>query len=96
MKPSFFGLIHFGLLRGASLLVPGIQRAEWRREWNSELWHVRHSCRLMEGASWRAEREVASFCLGAFQDAFCLILEVFLQHLEPYVAPSHLLRCYQG
>jgi hypothetical protein len=76
MKPSFgrgLGLFHLGLLRGASLLVPRSQRAEWRREWNSELWHVRHSCATPRGVSWRAEREVASFCIGAFQDAFCLM-----------------------
>lgn len=75
MKPSFkqgLGFFHLGLLRGASLLVPGRLRAEWRREWSSELWHVRHSCAAIEGVSWRAEREVTSFCLGAFQDAFCL------------------------
>jgi hypothetical protein len=76
MKPSFeqgLGLIYLVLLRCASLLVPGNQRAEWRREWNSELWHVRHSCAPIDGVSWRAEREVTSFCLGAFQDAFCLM-----------------------
>ena len=75
MRPSFergLGLFHLGLLRGASLLVPGSQRAEWRREWDSELWHVRHSCAPVDGVSWRAEREVTAFCMGAFQDAFCL------------------------
>jgi hypothetical protein len=75
MKPSFehgLGLFQLGLLRGASLLVPGRQRAEWRREWDSELWHVRHSCSPIGGVSWRTEREVTAFCLGAFQDAFCL------------------------
>ena len=75
MKPSFehrLGFFHLVLLRGASLLVPGRQRAEWRREWDAELWHVRHSCAPPSGFSWRAEREVTAFCLGAFQDAFCL------------------------
>ena len=75
MKPFFergLGLFYLGLLRGASLLVPGSQRAEWRREWDSELWHVRHSWAPADGVSWRAEREVTAFCLGAFQDAFCL------------------------
>lgn len=75
MKLSFehgLGFFHLGLLRGASLLVPGGERAEWLREWDAELWHVRHSCAPIDGVSWRAEREVTSFCLGAFQDAFCL------------------------
>jgi hypothetical protein len=75
MKPSFergLGLFYRGLLCSASLLVPGSQRAEWRREWDAELWHVRHSRAPVDGISWRAEREVTAFCLGAFQDAFCL------------------------
>jgi hypothetical protein len=81
MKPSFeqgLGFFHLSLLRGASMLVPGRQRAEWRREWDSELWHVRHSCAPAGGISWRAEREVTEFCLGAFQDAICL-----RRHSEP-------------
>ena len=75
MKPlsvwidSFF---HQNLLRAASLLVPVRQRVEWGREWSSELWHVRQSC-VPEGLhSWRAEREITAFCLGAFQDAVSL------------------------
>ncbi len=63
-----FGRIYLGLIRSASLLVPKAQRAEWRMEWNSELWHVRQAC----STSLEREREVAAFCLGAFQDAFCL------------------------
>jgi len=65
-------LLQWGLLRCASLLVPARRRAEWRREWRAELWHVRQE-RSPEGAvSWHGEREVAAFCLGAFQDAFCI------------------------
>jgi hypothetical protein len=63
---------HLGLLRGASLLVPARQRAEWWREWSAELWHVRQACAPAGTASWAGEREVTAFCLGAFQDAFCL------------------------
>jgi hypothetical protein len=58
------GILHTGLLRGASLLVPMNLRAEWSREWHAELWHVRQSC--------APEHVVLPFCLGAFQDAFCL------------------------
>ena len=61
-----------GLLRGASLLVPGEQRAEWWREWHAELWQVRRDCACGDEFSWAAEREIAGFCLGAFQDAFYL------------------------
>jgi hypothetical protein len=65
-------LLYTGLLRCASWLVPVRQRGEWRREWSAELWHVRQSCAAEHGDSWIAEREVAAFCLGAFQDAVCL------------------------
>ena len=65
-------LLCLGLLRCASLLVPKSQRDEWRMEWRAELWHVRQSCTPERGISWAAEREVAAFCFGAFQDALCL------------------------
>ncbi len=64
------------LLRLASLLVPGQHRREWWREWRSELWHVRQACTPQSAPLWNGEREVAAFCLGAFQDAHCLRREV--------------------
>jgi hypothetical protein len=69
--PIFRGC-YLGLLRLASLLVPGRQRCEWWREWSAELWHARQACAPGDAFSWRGEREIAAFCLGAFQDAFCL------------------------
>ncbi len=61
------------LLHTASLLVPSCQREDWRREWYAELWHVRRSyIGIDETFSWTARREITSFCLGAFSDAFCL------------------------
>jgi hypothetical protein len=65
-------VFHLLLLRSASLLVPARQRAEWWREWRSELWHVRQACTPSHGVLWSAEQEVTLFCLGAFQDAMCL------------------------
>src|SRR5258708_39513818 len=64
------------LLRLASSFVPGQHRGEWWKEWRSELWHVRQACTSQSALSWKGEREVAAFCLGAFQDAFCLRREV--------------------
>jgi hypothetical protein len=67
-----FHAVDLGLLRCASLLTPERQRAEWRQEWLSELWHIRQARVPAGTASWKAEQEIAAFCLGAFQDAFCL------------------------
>jgi hypothetical protein len=47
------------ILRAASFLAPGDQRAEWLNEWRSELWYIpRH--------------EAILFSLGAFWDALWL------------------------
>jgi hypothetical protein len=47
------------VLRAASLLAPGDQRAEWLEGWRSELWYV-------------SARGATRFCLGAFRDALWL------------------------
>lgn len=75
MTPNSDPVLHAidrGLLCCAALLVPDKQRAEWRLEWESELWHARRSNGASSTCTWRAEREIAGFCLGAFQDAACL------------------------
>ena len=47
------------ILRAASLLAPGDQRAEWVKEWRSELWYI-------------PRRQAMRFSLGAFRDALWL------------------------
>jgi hypothetical protein len=47
------------ILRAASLLAPGDQRAEWLAGWRSELWYI-------------PQRGSTLFCLGAFRDALWL------------------------
>jgi hypothetical protein len=47
------------ILRAASLLAPGDQRAEWLAGWRSELWYI-------------PQRGSTVFCLGAFRDALWL------------------------
>jgi hypothetical protein len=54
---------HLAILRGAAWLVPCPQRAEWLREWTSELWFV---CRS------DGQANATAFCLGAFKDALWL------------------------
>lgn len=76
-----------GLLCCASFLVPLRQRAEWRMEWDAELWHARRSKRAPGAVSWQTEREVAGFCLGAFRDAAC-IRRLWWQN-RPKSAPLH-------
>lgn len=51
-------------LRAASWLLPREQRAEWRREWEAELWHARRSG--VPPRRWRR---------GAIADAACLGFE---------------------
>jgi hypothetical protein len=46
-------------LRVASLLAPRDQRAEWVKEWRSELWYIPRC-------------QATLFCMGAFRDAFWL------------------------
>jgi hypothetical protein len=74
MKPLAQRLLYvadLSLLRVAALLVPRKLRGEWRREWLSELWHVRQACAPDGRISWRREQEITMFCIGAFQDALC-------------------------
>lgn len=59
-------------LRLAAFLVPRRQRAEWLKEWQSELWHVRQLRGTPDRFCWQVEQEVAAFCGGAFKDALCL------------------------
>ncbi len=83
LRPALiFHLLCLGVLRCASIFVPRAQRQEWWCEWSSELWHVRDACTPGRGISWHAEREVAAFCFGAFQDAHCL-----RQQTRPIPAP---------
>jgi len=67
-----FHAFHLAVLRAASNLVPTRRRREWMREWQSELWHVRRERAPAPATSWRAEREITAFCLGAFRDALYL------------------------
>ncbi len=64
--------LYFAALRCAARIAPVTQRSEWLQEWSSELWYVHEACVPESGISWEGEREVATFCLGAFKDAFCL------------------------
>jgi hypothetical protein len=67
-----FRIFNLGTLRLAASLVPRRQRAEWLKEWQAELWHVRQACCTEGGTRWQAEQSIAAFCFGAFQDALCL------------------------
>jgi len=77
------------MLRSASALVPGKDRAEWLAEWQAELWQVLRSQREFrneaadDGASLPSP---IAFCLGAFQDAW------WLRQNNPRVAAPPLLR----
>ncbi len=51
--------LQYTVIRAASLLAPGDQRAEWVKEWCSELWYI-------------PRRRAMLFSLGAFRDALWL------------------------
>lgn len=67
-----FRTFNIATLRLAAFLVPDRQRAEWLKEWKSELWHIRETLNAEPEIDWQAEQEAAAFCRGAFADAFCL------------------------
>ena len=86
MTPSCdraFHILHTCLLRVASFLISPSQRAEWRCEWQAELWHVRDSLWTAGGFSWPAQRKITAFCLGSFQDALCVRREFSLVPASP-------------
>ena len=90
MKPSadqIFRALDETILRSAAWLVPAQQRAEWHREWQAELWHVRRSCCITGVFSWPAQREITAFCLGSFPDAFCVLRESWLDSSPPARMP---------
>jgi hypothetical protein len=67
-----FRAFNLATLKLAAFLIPRRQRAEWLKEWRSELWHVRQACGVEAEMQWHGEQEVAAFCFGAFEDARCL------------------------
>jgi hypothetical protein len=93
-----FRILDQTLLRAAALLVPRPMRREWSKEWQSELWHVREACAPVHGirwdagwdASWDAEKEILSFCAGAFRDGLCLRKEDLRsrQQAHPKLLPT--------
>lgn len=85
-------LLCLGSLRCASLLVPWRQRSEWWREWHSELWHVRQECMPKHGISWKAERDVAAFCVGALQDVRCIRAHLAAKP-TPHAAKGSAMQC---
>jgi len=57
------------ILRAASLLVPGAQRAEWYREWHAEIWHRIHFLHESGRLTSATQMELARDCWGSFADA---------------------------
>jgi hypothetical protein len=68
------------VLRVASLLAPGDQRAEWVKEWRSELWYI-------------PQRQAMRFSLGAFRDALWLRRNNMSSAARPRIHLESPLRC---
>jgi hypothetical protein len=75
------------LLRSISHIVPRAQRADWYREWTTELGYVQQSCKPAGEYPWSAARKEAAFCLGSLQDALCL--RRLRRELNLAPAPTH-------
>jgi hypothetical protein len=57
------------ILRIASWIVPSKCRNDWRKEWESEVWHWWHFLVESGQLSVRTEQELIKHCWGAFADA---------------------------
>ena len=84
------------IVRVASWIVPQNQRGEWRKEWNSEVWHWIHFLVESDRLTVSSEIELVRHCWGSFADALWhrfnrqTVLE-FVQ--EKPQSPSFLLLC---
>jgi hypothetical protein len=65
------------LIRAASLLVPRYLRAEWRREWEAELWHVTATLLERDDPAGFAPTTLQQFVRGAFADAALFRFSLF-------------------
>lgn len=72
--------LQHSLLGGASLLVPASERAEWLREWRTELWYVTREHAPQTENCQNHGWVVATFCLGAYPDAFWLRARFWQRH----------------
>ena len=63
MKRRLVTMLYTMLLRCASWIVPGEERAAWHKEWTAELWHV---------VSQQDVRTAGAFVAGALPDAYLL------------------------
>src|ERR1700730_7476502 len=90
-----FRILDQTLLRAAALLVPRRMRCEWSREWRAELWDLREACAPLPGirwdAGWDAEKEILSFCAGAFRDGLCLRKEAIRSWQQDLRSRQHAL-----
>jgi len=58
------------IVRVASWILPPKIRLEWRREWQSEIWHWCHFLVESNRLTLGTEQELIRHCWGAFADAF--------------------------
>src|SRR4051794_11152542 len=61
-------------LLAASFFIPNAQRADWRMEWEGEVWWW-ITTQPEAGRSVRERLALAIHCAGAISDGFCLWLE---------------------
>jgi hypothetical protein len=65
------------LIRLASLMVPAAFRANWRAEWEAEVWHAWYGMRDRGETPSFVRLQLCRFCLGSFADAAWHLRNVF-------------------
>lgn len=71
------------LIALASVLVPRANRAEWRAEWNAEMWHAWHLLLERGEPEPSAHRQLRQWSMGAFTDAYWCRMQVLNRESLP-------------
>src|ERR1700737_1391896 len=86
-----FRILDQTLLRAAALLVPRRMRREWSKEGQWGVCAGREACGPLHGIQWDAEKEILSFCAGAFGDGLCLRKEAIRSWQQDLRSRQHAL-----
>jgi putative ABC transport system permease protein len=69
IKPGRSFRVALRIIRAVSVLVPTAHRAEWKREWEGELWHFSARGDDRRNGAWRPNMGVITRAVGSIPDA---------------------------